>query len=366
MRLGTSLSKSWTIALLVPFAGLAACDGAATEDDGLDTVTAGIISEGSPEALGILGFLNAVTTTVTTLDVTVGLDARAAKALVAHRDGPDKAFGTADDDRFGSVLEVDSVAYVGTAALDKLLAYCRSNNLIPQPSDVLGTYRDVLFTIDEGTKTLALVNTATLERLDALIDVRAAKNIIAARPIASVLDLSKITYVGTNALKVLKAAALAGPTQPPGATVAAHLATASNGLWHTSESDYPFVVVRIAAPPTGSAALTTANIKSVLASVYMNRPEEPTLAQRDVELVTLDSFFDRYTVAQGWWEDDQRVQAPAFSALRQLLERELTDVKVFRLGRRSGNYLMGAIDVFILGRTSDGEVVGISTISVET
>jgi hypothetical protein len=27
---------------------------------------------------------------------------------------------------------------------------------------------------------------------------------------------------------------------------------------------------------------------------------------------------------------------------------------------------MGAIDVFILGRTSDGEVVGISTISVET
>ena len=49
-----------------------------------------------------------------------GVHARAAKELVAHRDGADARFGTDDDDKFDSIDEVDEVAYVGRTAFTQL------------------------------------------------------------------------------------------------------------------------------------------------------------------------------------------------------------------------------------------------------
>jgi hypothetical protein len=57
------------------------------------------------------------------LDLDAGLDSRAAHNLVAHRDGPDALLGTADDDPFDDLAEVDAVPWVGAAALDALAAY---------------------------------------------------------------------------------------------------------------------------------------------------------------------------------------------------------------------------------------------------
>jgi hypothetical protein len=51
-----------------------------------------------------------------------GVHARAAKELVAHRDGVDAQPGTADDDAFDSIDEVDEVAYVGRTAFTQLAA----------------------------------------------------------------------------------------------------------------------------------------------------------------------------------------------------------------------------------------------------
>lgn len=51
-----------------------------------------------------------------------GVHARAAAELVKHRDGADGRFGTADDDRFDDVAEVDAVPYVGPAAVKQLHA----------------------------------------------------------------------------------------------------------------------------------------------------------------------------------------------------------------------------------------------------
>jgi hypothetical protein len=42
-----------------------------------------------------------------------GVHTRAARNLAAHRDGADGAFGTADDDRFDDIEEVDGVFFVG-------------------------------------------------------------------------------------------------------------------------------------------------------------------------------------------------------------------------------------------------------------
>jgi len=56
------------------------------------------------------------------LDIDCGLHADAARNLIAHRDGPDGEFGTADDDLFHSLEEVDAVPQMGIWNVNKLLS----------------------------------------------------------------------------------------------------------------------------------------------------------------------------------------------------------------------------------------------------
>ncbi|MEW5743408.1 MAG: hypothetical protein AB1938_31145, partial [Myxococcota bacterium] len=65
----------------------------------------------------LLAFVNAGTTTVEVLTLEATVEARAAKNVVARRDGPDATFGTADDRSFASIAELDAVPYVGPVAL---------------------------------------------------------------------------------------------------------------------------------------------------------------------------------------------------------------------------------------------------------
>ncbi len=60
-------------------------------------------------------------TTADTL-VAAGVASRAARGIIAHRDGPDGVAGTADDDRFDSAQEVDDIAYVGSKTFGKMIA----------------------------------------------------------------------------------------------------------------------------------------------------------------------------------------------------------------------------------------------------
>lgn len=73
----------------------------------------------------ILSFLNGPAATVELLDLDIGLDSRAASRIVAHVRGPDGKLGTADDDRLGSIAELDAIPYVGATALAALDAYVR-------------------------------------------------------------------------------------------------------------------------------------------------------------------------------------------------------------------------------------------------
>lgn len=57
------------------------------------------------------------TATAEELDEEVGLDARAARNIVAFREGPDGQAGTDDDRTFATWQELDAVAYVGESAL---------------------------------------------------------------------------------------------------------------------------------------------------------------------------------------------------------------------------------------------------------
>ena len=140
------------------------------------------------------------------------------------------------------------------------------------------------------------------------------------------------------------------------------LTDAVAGVLFLSESDYPWTVFGVA----DTAPVTEANVKEVIAGVYVPREGEPTLAERTVEVRTLAQLFDPLTTPQDWWGEFEQMQGEQYTKIRAALEDNLTDVQVFRLGEAFGDDLMGAIDVYVLGHTADGDVVGMWTVSVET
>ncbi|MCO4747348.1 MAG: proprotein convertase P-domain-containing protein [Proteobacteria bacterium] len=202
--------------ILLAVLALAACS---PESANLDTVDeAGArVDESTPEAFGILALLNSASTTESVLDHDAELDARAARSLIAHRNGPDGVFGTADDDAFDDLAEVDAQYYVGSSAMHKLARFAANAGFVPGGSDVVGTWEGVSFTMDEVTATLELANDGSEAELD--IDVglnsRAVQGIFDARPIGDMNELADAYYVGASAMGALKAyvavPVLAGP-----------------------------------------------------------------------------------------------------------------------------------------------------------
>ena len=198
------ISRQTTLFLLVSTLGIGCADRDPAALEGLGISADGkSIDEGSPEAVGLLDFLNDPGTTLTVLDDHVPLDRRAAGNLMAHRNGGDATFGTSDDDLFGSVAEVDAVRWVGPKSLERMVAYADSLGFVPSGSDTLGTYDRVTFSVNEAEWALLVVNEEDHATLDyeVALNVRAVNSIVAARPIASVEDLSKLYYVGTSALE---------------------------------------------------------------------------------------------------------------------------------------------------------------------
>ncbi|MEQ9324195.1 MAG: proprotein convertase P-domain-containing protein [Polyangiaceae bacterium] len=195
--------------LTLPLAlvALAACAAEATPTTDAETANATeTILDGSPEGVGVLAFLNDGETSLAVLDDDVPLPSHAAKALVAHRDGPDATFGTGDDDLYDDVYEVLAVKHVGPARLETIAAYAAQQGFVPQGDELLGVYDGVPFTVNEAEATLAFVNAATFAFLDDEVglDKRAAESIAEATPIETVLELSKLYFVGESALLKLK------------------------------------------------------------------------------------------------------------------------------------------------------------------
>jgi phosphatidylserine/phosphatidylglycerophosphate/cardiolipin synthase-like enzyme len=96
---------------------LLACgaDPAAT----LESDATEVFPAASDEALSIVAMVNDPATTAEVLRAG-GVTARAAKNLLAHRDGPDATPRTTDDDPFDALAEVDAVPQVGSATIRKL------------------------------------------------------------------------------------------------------------------------------------------------------------------------------------------------------------------------------------------------------
>lgn len=191
------MSRSVALVLALSFAGCVAGLDPAEAPEGLDIP---LIDAGSPEEAGVLALLNDAATTFELLDVTVGLDRRAAQGLIDGRP-------------FASIAAVDAVPYVGRVALAQLLAYARDGGFIPVAD---GRDAAILAFVNDPTTTFALLDD------DVGLDRRAAEGIVAARPFATIEALDAVAFVGATALEKLGDWALAHgyggtvePADPP-------------------------------------------------------------------------------------------------------------------------------------------------------
>ncbi len=123
------------------------------------------------------------------------------------------------------------------------------------------------------------------------------------------------------------------------------LALLAAGLWFVSESDRPLTVVRF-------EAYADDELPSALAAVSERRGAL-------VERVALAEFFARATEPQPWHSPEEVAIVERYRALVTFLARELTGARVYRVGTVD-------VNAYALGRTREGEWLGVATILVET
>ncbi|MBD2757796.1 nuclease A inhibitor family protein [Spirosoma validum] len=102
---------------------------------------------------------------------------------------------------------------------------------------------------------------------------------------------------------------------------------------------------------------------------YLKQPEPITVSQiKDwqmlppsvyVEELPEADFWEPVTTEQEWYGDEEKARTAKFQELKQLFEKELTVRQQFRVGETE-------MDVYLLGRQTDGERVGIKTKVVVT
>jgi len=78
-----------------------------------------------------------------------------------------------------------------------------------------------------------------------------------------------------------------------------------------------------------------------------------------VEERNFEDFFSRLTENQDWFGNEEKQTALKFSKLKELLQNELNDLKVFRIGETE-------LDIYVVGLDSNSVLTGIKTKAVET
>ncbi len=127
----------------------------------------------------------------------------------------------------------------------------------------------------------------------------------------------------------------------------ASIAEATKDLWFMSESDYPFDF--FLAEGAGATRPTGEQMLKLLGKD----------AGTPVEVRDFAEFFADHTTPEDWWGDCEEADAAKYSQLRAALEANLTDLQVIRVGEVE-------IGVYVIGRNAHGDLVGVSTTSIET
>lgn len=127
--------------------------------------------------------------------------------------------------------------------------------------------------------------------------------------------------------------------------LAKRIKKATKDLYYISETDSEI------SPFTGGRAASVS--KEVLLSQTGNT------VNSEIEERNFEEFFTRLTKIQDWFGDEEKETAQKFSDLKELLQKELKDLKVFKVGKIE-------LDVYVVGLDAEGVLTGIKMKAVET
>ncbi len=117
------------------------------------------------------------------------------------------------------------------------------------------------------------------------------------------------------------------------------------GLSYTSETDAKIV------PFVGEKVETITDAEVVREN---KSPADTPVEERDFA-----EIFGYLTQIQEWFGDEEKATAAKFCELKELLENNLRDLKVYRIGKIQ-------IDIYVIGLDSENNMAGIKTKAVET
>lgn len=85
-------------------------------------------------------------------------------------------------------------------------------------------------------------------------------------------------------------------------------------------------------------------------------------AKKPSRRLDFDSFFATATADEDWHGPEEKESARRFRELVKALQTNLSDLKVYKVGTADG----AEFDVYVVGKTRDGDFVGVTTKVVET
>ena len=121
------------------------------------------------------------------------------------------------------------------------------------------------------------------------------------------------------------------------------IAKSTSGLVYISETDAPIE------PFFGGQ----------VESVDVNQVVQQMFASGNLETVNAKQFFVRLTAEKDWFGEREKQTARRFSVLQKLLEANLRDIKVFKIGHIQ-------IEIYVVGLDAHNNLIGIKTKAVET
>ena len=127
--------------------------------------------------------------------------------------------------------------------------------------------------------------------------------------------------------------------------LAEQIKNAAQGLFYISETDAEIM------PFVGTTA-EKVDKEEIL-------KQTKAMPGKTVEERKFSDFFARLTEIQDWFEDEEKVTAQKFTVLKEVLENNIRDLKVFKIGKVE-------LDIYVVGLDSENTFLGIQTKAVET
>lgn len=132
------------------------------------------------------------------------------------------------------------------------------------------------------------------------------------------------------------------------------LKNASDGLLWMSESEYPFEIIMW----EDTTDLTADKLLQQVER-YPSKGSAKPSPDTPVRVTDIDKFFSNAIAEHDWYGEEQKAEVQKCRKLMEELKANLSDIKVYCVGEVE-------IDIYVVGKTPDGNLAGVSTMVVET